>query len=332
MSRTQYSIGTLNLDALPAAVEFWNSVVDERAAEWWWADLWRISLADFGDEGGNRPFTSSGILATRGNSKLVGMGLLRGNHPPKDAQNRSKICWIHGIAVAPSHRRQGIGSRILHEVEARASTARMVGTYVEGRVTPGSSEYQFLTARGYRAGNAEMGLELDLTKYEPQARVQGITARLGSAGICFRQYTESDLDALRTLVRRNVPAWWGSYEQELHNGSIHSVLLACHADAIVGAMAVKVWQACGRTVTGGGPVVDAGYRRRGIATVLMQTWAETARGLGALQSSISTGLHPDNPSVGLYLAMGYKRVAEQGYAEEWWKDLPGKLDRKETRH
>lgn len=87
------------------------------------------------------------------------------------------ICWFD-LYVVPSRRREGIGTRLLADVDARAAELGRTTLQCEGYVPPGETgpAEQFAAARGYAVASREGFKELRLGDYRDrrEARVVDI--------------------------------------------------------------------------------------------------------------------------------------------------------------
>jgi ribosomal protein S18 acetylase RimI-like enzyme len=287
----------------------WNSARDPQKP-WWWADS--TGSARLSTDGivqmAHKPgaLWENSLVAV---SHDATVGFAWGSVTAQErCQQPCEVAELMGIAVDPTYRRRGIGSRLLEAIESRARAQGRTEMRVIPPVLTGTSEYSMLCACGYRPEGSEVVLELDLAALRPTDEPMRQRRDLELDGLVFRDYEQGDYHALADLVRETEPVWWPRYSRDIRSGAMDSLLLAWHGARAVASMEVKLWETCSRLRTGGGPLVHPDYRRRGIATVLMSMWIRRVRVLGASCSVISTGSGPGNPARPLYSRLGYQQV------------------------
>lgn len=118
------------------------------------------------------------------------------------------------LAVAPEHRRRGIGSALLGVLEdclgEAGATAVRLAEAAPNYLTPGvdvryESGLAFAAARGYREIGEAVNLGVDLAADDWDTSDD--EARLGAAGVAVRRATEADRPALGRLLDAHWPAW-----------------------------------------------------------------------------------------------------------------------------
>lgn len=213
-------------------------------------------------------FDSDSALISEENGKITGFmaGLLR----QTDEGPRGVIKLA---AVAASHRRQGIGSRLLKAVETLlqgqgAKTIRVCES-PPNYLTPGvdgrySAAPYFFEKHGYRRwGEAcNMTVDLDGRLFSSQEEEQG----LRKFGTEVRRAESGDVDSLMQLLDQHWPPWKSEISQSLLN-SPPSLHLALREGEVI---AFSAWDANNRGTGWFGPMGTAPQaRRQGIGHVLL---------------------------------------------------------------
>ncbi len=176
-------------------------------------------------------------------------------------------------AVSVSHRRSGLGSRLLHAVEQRfagkgAGIVRVCES-PPNYLTPGvdcrySSAPYFFEKHGYRRrGEAcNMTVELEGRTFPSDEEERALRAR----GMEVRRARPGDAGAVMQLLERHWPSWKGEVAESLHNNppTLH---IALQGEDVV---AFAAWDANNFGTGWFGPMGTAPEaRRKGLGHVLL---------------------------------------------------------------
>ena len=182
-----------------------------------------LSPALFAEKVWGEP-AGTALAAVAGGAVIgLGVGVL---WPAPDALRGS----IRLLAVAPEHRREGVGSALLADMEAdlagRGATVLRMGEAAPNYLTPGidvryDAGLAFAAARGYRAIGEAVNLGVDLTS-DPLAppgdapwQTGGAEAHLAEQGVTVRRAEHADRPALGRLLDANWPAWRAEVDRAL---------------------------------------------------------------------------------------------------------------------
>lgn len=226
--------------------------------------------------------------------------------------------YLEALAVKPSCRHRGIGSRLLEQVEAtvKAAGKRTIqvscfSSAIAGiSVLPQTPEYRFLVKRHFKPDQVELRLTLSFENFALGDEVKKTRKRLNGEGIDIRYYEAHDRErfAACMLDHEDFHGWWHrTYKPNLSSARPLPVLIAVDTsnDRVVGFVGFVHVTENGQAAFS--PGVDPRYRRRGIGGVLVNLWADEVQKRGARESMISTG--QDNaPAQRIYFDMGYKVV------------------------
>lgn len=194
------------------------------------------------------------------------MGVVRS--PEEGARGIVKLA-----AVAVDRRREGIGSRLLEELENRFAE-RGVGTVrvcesAPNYLTPGvDSRYSaapyFFEKQGYdRIGEAcNMTVDLSAPAYD----IAGAEARVAGHGLAVRRAGPGDRASLAALLAAHWPSWQDEVDRALGNDP--ATVFLCERDGE--ALAFAAWDANNRGTGWFGPMGTAPEaRRRGLGQLLL---------------------------------------------------------------
>lgn len=221
-------------------------------------------------------FDPAGLLIALDETRPVGfvLGMTAGPDIPSD--NALGTGVIVGLGVAESHRRQGIGTTVLQQLEnywrEKGVKTIQVGPWIPTYLTPGVDEsayggtVEFLQSRGYISGAKPVSMRALLTGGEPSADVPGTAAKLASNGILIRPAIADDATELIAFAAEHFPHW-ESYVGSALRSTVSAIDSATLHVAIDGDKVI------GFAMTNGerfGPFgVNSDYRGRGVGAVLL---------------------------------------------------------------
>lgn len=264
-------------DDLPTLVDLWNATMaaDPMSEQ-------RL-LLDFLLDPHFDP--SSLLLAVDGDNR-VGFVLGMAARPDLPSDNVVGTGVIVAFGVAASHRRQGIGTELINQLEAywcsHAVTSIQVGPWVPTYLTPGvdESDYpgtvQFLQSLGYISGAKPVSMRALLTGYQAAPDVPEIASKLASDGIMIRPAEAADAIELIEFAKKHFPHW-ESYVRSALRSTVSAFDSSTLHIALDGDMVIGFAMTAGERF---GPFgVDSSYRGRGVGAVLL------SRALCAMRSA-----------------------------------------------
>ncbi len=239
---------------------------------------------------------------------LLGM-TARQDRPSENAVGTGVVV---AMGVDPTHRRRGIGGRLLGQLEKhwheRGVTTIVVGPWIPSYLTPGVDEaaypgaVEFLDIRGYQRGARPISMRASLTGYVPAAGIDDTAARLADSGIDFRPAGIADALPLLEFAKAHFPHW-----EFYVRGNLRALVSADDTSTLT--IALENARVIGFALTNGerfGPFgVDESYRGQGIGAVLL------SRSLSAMRArNIHTAyfLWTSDQTARLYRRHGFEIV------------------------
>lgn len=221
-------------------------------------------------------FDPDGLLLATDGDELIGFALGMTARTDVPSDNAVGTGVIVGFGVAESHRRQGIGSQLLQQLEAyflaKDVSTIQVGPWVPPYLAPGVDEgayagtVEFLEAQGFASGAKPVSMRALLTGYEASADVPEIAARLEAEDVTIRPAVADDVTELIAFAVEHFPHW-----ESYVRGALQSVVSA-NGEATL-HIALDGGTVIGFAMTNGerfGPFgVNDEYRGRGIGAVLL---------------------------------------------------------------
>ncbi len=250
---------------------------------------------------GNGPGTSLHLVATE-MREIVGhlQATDRSLSAPSRRPGQCHFC----LAVAPAHRRRGIGSALYGCAERFAQERRARLLYASYTETPDAPAAPFLRAHGFAPLERFLPSALDLTAFDP-ARFDGDVRRVEMQGVRLLTYAEMgdspsnrrklyalEQDARASQPFREVgpyaPAPFETWEREFSQWDPETIFLAIAApgDAWAGVVTGLEWYFTG---------VHPDWRGRGIATALKVRCLSEAKRRG--MARMETENHEDNAAM-----------------------------------
>ena len=253
------------------------------------------------------------------------------------------VAYLSVVAVAPSHRRRGIGRALIAKAEefARGHGCRMITPTAnpsapmaffispQGDWTEAAA---FFPALGYQPAGMQQNLMRCLVGFDIDARVRRRMAELEAQGYECRPYREEEHDSL--LALQNWPYWVLDLESKLGRWTrtrpfIETCFLNCATEDIAGpdeiGVVVKDGQVlafCAQTLnrhTGwaylGPAMAREDMRNLGLASVALQISLQQVARKGACMCDLWTDL--DDHHTHFYTRNGFQRVMTwQRYEKE----------------
>lgn len=184
---------------------------------------------------GDPSFHPSFLFCAEVGEELAGFAMAAVWRSPETLRGSVKL-----LAVAPEHRRKGIGSALLEAVEKRLLERKVEAIRIaetspnyltpglDVRYTPG---WVFVQKHGYEKIGETFNLDVDLTTEDWSTEEK--EKALAEEGITVRRAEEPDRPALETLLDTHWPGWHGEVARALQNDPI-SLHLAARDEIILG--------------------------------------------------------------------------------------------------
>ncbi len=221
--------------------------------------------------------------------------------------------WIVGFGVRESHRRQGIGTALMHAFEAHVSpigvTKVLYGPYIPSYVTPGidvnayADAVAFLGAIGVDEGARPLSMKANLTSYRAEASAETRERDRASEGITIRRAEPRDIVPLLAFLEEHFPHWKPDaigVMRDLFGGDPRTVTLHVAEDhgTIIGYAQTRAERF--------GPFgVNEAYRGRGVGAVLL---SRTLRAMRAEGYHSAWFLWTSDRTAKLYREHGFEEV------------------------
>ena len=313
-------IRTLEMRDIPAIVELWNGCVQRGEV------LYRpLEASYFVSKLVRQP--GAVIFTAHAGDALCGFaaGCRLTQFLPGQTEENTPA-YLSVLMVAPTHRRQGVGSALLTAFEAHfaalgktafavSSTCPINLDWVipgtpghEHNNMPGVDEdcpgFPFLKARGYAVAVREVAMYLNLAEYEKKPEVETRRAALAVQGIDAGLYDVNRRAEFDGMCDRVGSEYWRQVLREETAKANPRPMLAAVCDGhMVGFTGPVDRQENGRGWFTG-ICTDPLYERRGIATVLFNDLMEAFIRAGAAYSTLFTGT--ENHAQRLYLKTGFR--------------------------
>ncbi|MBQ6858752.1 MAG: GNAT family N-acetyltransferase [Clostridia bacterium] len=238
--------------------------------------------------------------------------------------------YLSVLMVDPAHRGRGVGSALLHQLEARmrdlgktllaiTSTCPINLDWIipgtpghEHNNMPGAdllcSGYGFLQRRGFAERVREVAMYLDLAEYRKSPEIEEKRAALAAQGIIAGLYDPALGSSFDGMCDRVGSEYWRQVlRDEIASAHPRPILAAVHEGNMVGFTGPVDRQENGRGWFTG-ICTDPLYEKRGIASVLFNDLMGEFIRVGAAYSTLFTGT--ENHAQRLYLKTGF-RAARQ---------------------
>ena len=302
----------------PSVVQMWNDALTAEAAGQDWYLRRRLLSEQKLDRIVQHPnYEAEGALVCERGRDVAAYGRAAIRRlPAHEGQDIEALpAYLEGFVVRSSDRRQALGTRLLDALEAfaadRGKDAIQMNCFwspiVPAALLPGTSGHRFLLSRGYEDTAPEMELRLTFDGGGFAEKAQRSLERVRAQGLDVRYYEDADRESFSELLQEHFAAWWYDlYRPNLARPEPRAALVAVDGSRVVGFVGFVHVSETGSA--GFTPGVHPEYRRRGIATALLDLWASEVKDKGAVQSTIST--NTKNPAQHIYFGMGYKKLGE----------------------
>ena len=222
---------------------------------------------------------------------------------------------LAGIAVRPSHQRQGTGARLVREVEqvlaAEGKTAIAFETYRQP-IALGkgfhldTGPYRFMVARGYRPLGHELVLRNDLAEFRLSDAIRERRDRYADEGITFDWYRPEDRDELVDFMERHFRGGWNVRIRKATAADRPPVMLLPRERGRIMGFMGPFHVTPGAHGAFSSPGIAPEYRRRGIGTVMWGLGLDYLKRQGCTHTQYTTGAL--NPARFMYFRSGARLV------------------------
>lgn len=149
--------------------------------------------------------------------------------------------WIKVLAVAPAHRRKGIGTALLRAASTEATNTELrIADHPGNYLSPGidvrdGTAEAFLAARGFhRVGEVEnIRAPIAGNPLIDAARLHELQAAAATAGYECRRATAADWPALETWIAAQFAPVWAIEARRALFGPCHALHVALHKNSFV---------------------------------------------------------------------------------------------------
>jgi len=300
-------------------VDLWNLCLsDNRPDDAWYVDEMALSESRLARTTSDPNFDPKGAFVACEEGQVVGFSLAVVKRVPSYGEEDLELLpgYLEGLVVHPSCRNRGIGGQLLEcgmaYVQEGGKSSIRISRYrsaISGiSVLAHAPAASFLLERGFQSEQHEMKLRLLFQDFCLRDEVVSARDGLARYGIEIATYTDRYRASFSRLMASRFAGWWhGHYRKNLDADRPLPVLLATEGDRVVGFIGFVAVNENGRA--GFSPGVDPAYRRRGIGKVLVNSWADAVKQMGATESIISTGME-NEPAKRIYFDMGYRKIGE----------------------
>lgn len=269
-------------------------------------------------------YQEEGTFVALDGDLLVGFasGLVR----KMDEGNEKASGYLHTIFVKKEYRRQGIGGRLLAEVERFVknngrNSIRFVFLgqinwpwyipHTEHHMHPGmpcvrinSDFYLFLYHHHYVVNSIHEGFHLPLAEYEMPQSVVDNMAKNAERGLYVELYDPQKHYGIDEFCENiNNPGFASAIKSNLKRDEPRPFLVASHNGKVVGWTGAIYVEESGRGHLDG-IIVDPNERKAGLGKALFCNLCRELKEMGASYMTFFTGL--DNPARYIYLFAGFK--------------------------
>jgi mycothiol synthase len=225
--------------------------------------------------------------------------------------------------VRPSHRRRGIGTRLLEEAMAysQALGARVVQIPLLDEMTGGR---QLAEKEGFSVVRVYWGMELE--GEVPKARFR--------YPFRCRHFMPGDEQTLAGIHNRAFGSSWGfrpysaadvSYRVQMSSCRPEGIFFATHGDAVVGYCWTRIEEEHAPQKAVSGAVwllgVDPHYRRCGLGRALLITGVNYLRGLGITRVSLTVDSR-NYPAIAMFEELGFTKKEAMLWCEKRLEPAP----------
>lgn len=259
-------------------------------------------------------FDPGGTLVAVGDDHVVGFIQAVARTVPLGTDYEPEVGWITVLAVAPEHRRRGLGGELVQGAEAylagRGRTRVEFASYAPNYVVPGVDEAaypgatRFFLSQGFEALYPCVAMDRGLVDYVMPEEVQALLGRLHSQRILIESVSPPFYTRLLEFCDREFYADWSrALREALAAGVPADQLKICHDGSTV--LGFALFGAYDRNRDRFGPFgVAASERGKGLGKALLHVTLEEMKRQGAHDAwFLWTG--EDSPAGHLYRAAGF---------------------------
>ncbi len=299
----------------PHVITLWNNALEEEPSGrgWYSRDHW-LTETRLDNILRNPNYDPHGSLVCRVGERVVGYARAVIKRIPANETENLDECpaYFEGLVIAPAWRGRGLGKRLLAELRNYAKaggkqtlqSACWYSPLANFYVPADSPAERFLVAQGFEPSPRELRLRLQFERFHLQPKALEARAKLAAEGIVVIYCDPSTRDSFSELARTEFDSWWYlMFRPNLEQDRPRPVLVAAEGTRVAGFIGFADVKEDGFAdfVLG----VSQNYRRRGIASVLVNAWCAEMKAKGALESQIDTGAQ--NPAQHIYLDAGFEK-------------------------
>ncbi|MBO9605609.1 MAG: GNAT family N-acetyltransferase [Paenibacillaceae bacterium] len=225
-------------------------------------------------------FDPEGMRIATDGERIVGVAYaIRRQLPMAGTNLEPANGWIPYFFVAPAHRKQGIGSRLLEDaltfLRGHGKEKVFFSSYAPNYILPGIDEaiypdgYRLLQKLGFVTQYSPVAMDYSLVGYEVPEDVKALKAQREAEGYTFRRAEDSDLYEAIQFANNVFNADWGRAIREgvLQGLPLSQILIARDNGKLVGFCLHGGYEGIRERF---GPFgVDPGQQGKGLGKILL---------------------------------------------------------------